>query len=119
GRARARLTVAEPLLNFMGTLHGGAIATLVDDMGSIAVLATDRYRRLGVTTDLNVSYLAAAKPGEVILAEAEGLQSGLTMAFVEVRLKREPRGELIACGRMTKLLGERPLPPEITGAGGP
>jgi acyl-coenzyme A thioesterase 13 len=113
-RVRARLTVSDPLQNVYGKLHGGAIATLVDDIGTVAVFSADRYQRPGVTTDLNVTYLAPARAGESVLIEAEVLKCGLTMAFVQVTVKREPRGELIACGRMTKALGERSPPTSET-----
>lgn len=116
GRARARLTVNDSVKNYLGTLHGGAIATLVDDIGTIAVFTADRYRRVGVTTDLHVSYLGAARADESVLIEAEVLQCGLNMAFVEVTLRREPRGELIARGLMTKFLGNGRQPQAAGGA---
>lgn len=105
GRVRACLVVTEALQNFFGKLHGGAIATLVDDVGTVAVMTADRYRRAGVTTDLHVSYLAAAEAGETVSIDAEVLRCGLNLAFVEVTLRRELRGDVLARGRMTKLLG--------------
>lgn len=105
GRVQACLAVTEAVQNFFGKLHGGAIATLVDDIGTIAIVTVDRYRRAGVTTDLHVSYLAAAEAGDTVLIDAKVLRCGLNLAFVEVQFRREPRGEMIACGRMTKLLG--------------
>lgn len=104
GQVRARLTVSEALLNFFGKLHGGAIATLVDDLGTFAVVTADRYRRAGVTTDLQISYLAPASPGDLIAIDADILRCALNLAFVEVTLRHERRGHLIARGRMTKLL---------------
>lgn len=112
GRVRACLVVTEAVQNFFGKLHGGAIATLVDDLGTVAVATADRYRRAGVTTDLHVSYLAAAEAGETVSIDAEVLRCGLNLAFVEVTLRRELRGEVLARGRMTKLLaGDTALEP--------
>lgn len=105
GRAKARLVVAEPVQNMGGTLHGGAIATIVDDVGTIAIITGDRNGRPGVTTDLNVSYLAPAPAGAAVLAEATVLKIGRTLAFVAVDLRREEDGVLVAQGRMTKHLG--------------
>jgi acyl-coenzyme A thioesterase 13 len=105
GRARARLVVGESVQSFLGKLHGGAIATLVDDLGTLAIMTADHYHRIGLTTDLHVSYFASASAGDSLLIEAEVVQGGLTLAFVEVTLRREPRGEVIARGQMTKLLG--------------
>ncbi|WP_437926896.1 PaaI family thioesterase [Sorangium sp. So ce291] len=115
GRVRATLTVCESVQNFFGKLHGGAIATLIDDIGTIAVVTADHFRRAGVTTDLNVSYLAAGEPGDAVLIEAEVLRCGLTLAVVDVEVRRrpegdKPQGELIACGRMTKFLGDSSRP---------
>ena len=104
GRVRACVVVTEALQNFFGKLHGGAIATLVDDIGTVAVVTADRYRRAGVTTDLHVSYLSAAEAGETVSIDAEVLRCGLNLAFVEVTLRSELRGDVLARGRMTKLL---------------
>ncbi|MEO6954422.1 MAG: PaaI family thioesterase [Polyangia bacterium] len=104
GRCKLRITVDEGVQNLFGSLHGGAIATIVDDAGTMAIMSGDRDGRPGVTTDLNVSYVSAAKAGEVVLIEANVLKTGRTMAFVAVDLRRERDGALVAQGRMTKFL---------------
>jgi acyl-coenzyme A thioesterase 13 len=105
GRANARLLVSEPVENIAGTLHGGAIATIVDAVGTIAIVTGDRNGRPGVTTDLNVSYFSPAPSGRSVVAEAQVLKVGRTLAFVSVDVKREDDGALVAQGRMTKFLG--------------
>jgi acyl-coenzyme A thioesterase 13 len=103
GRARLRLPVGPAVQNLNGTLHGGAIATLVDDAGTIAILTADREGRPGVSTDLNVSFFS---PGTgAVLIEATVLKSGRSLAFVSVDIRRESDGALVAQGRMTKALG--------------
>lgn len=104
GKARLSLVVTDSLLNPVRTLHGGAIATLVDDAGTLAIMSADAHGRAGVTTDLNVSYLSAARPGETITIEATALRTGRTLAFVTVDL-RNAEGKLLAHGRMTKYMG--------------
>jgi acyl-coenzyme A thioesterase 13 len=104
GKARMRLVVERPLQNMGGNLHGGAIATLVDDAGTIAIMTADRDGRPGVTTDLNVSYFSAGRAAEAVLVEATVLKAGRTMAYVSVDLRRERDGVLIAQGRMTKFM---------------
>ena len=91
--------------NLGSNLHGGAIATVVDDAGTIAIMTADPDNRPGVTTDLNVSYFSAGKSGDAILIDASVLKTGRTMAYVSVDLRREKDGKLIAQGRMTKYLG--------------
>ena len=103
GRARVRLPVSQAVQNLGGSLHGGAVATLVDVAGTVAIMTADAQGRPGVTTDLNVSYFAAGK-GKVV-AEAAVLKSGRTLAFVSVDVRREEDGVLVAQGRMTKHLG--------------
>jgi acyl-coenzyme A thioesterase 13 len=105
GHARARLVVTEPLQNMGGTLHGGAIATLVDDVGTIAIMTADRDSRPGVTTDLNVSYFSPAPADRAVIADAVVLKSGKTLAFVSVDVRREDDQALVAQGRMTKFMG--------------
>jgi acyl-coenzyme A thioesterase 13 len=104
GKATLRIVVGRAVQNLGGNLHGGAIATLVDDAGTIAIMTADRDGRPGVTTDLNVSYFSAARADEVVLVKAEVLKTGKTMAYVSVDLHRERDGARIAQGRMTKFL---------------
>jgi acyl-coenzyme A thioesterase 13 len=105
GKARARLPVSEAVQNPLGALHGGAVATLVDVVGTLAIMSADRDQRPGVSTDLNVSWFSPAPGGATVLVEATVLKSGRTLAFVQVDLRRENDGVLVAQGRMTKFLG--------------
>lgn len=69
--------------NTFNTLHGGAISTLVDVVGTLAILGTTRDHRAnptashsqvaGVSIDLNVSFLSAARASEELVV------SGTTM----------------------------------------
>jgi acyl-coenzyme A thioesterase 13 len=105
GRAVVELDVTPAVQNVNGTLHGGAIATLVDHAGTIAILTADREGRAGVSTDLNVTFLAAAPGASTVVAEARVLKAGKTLAFVEVDVRRAADGVLVAQGRMTKFQG--------------
>lgn len=105
GKAQVELDVGEGVQNMGGFLHGGAIATLVDDAGTLAIVTADRENRPGVTTDLNVSYFAPAPGGSTVVAEAAVLKIGKTLAFVTVDVKRKTDGVLVAQGRMTKFQG--------------
>ena len=102
GKARLRLPVSPAVENINHTLHGGAIATLVDVAGTIAIMSGDRGGRPGVTTDLNVSYFASGQG--TVTAEAVVLKNGRTLAFVTVDIHRDD-GVLVAQGRMTKHMG--------------
>jgi len=60
------LPVTDGVQNAYGTLHGGAVATLVDVVGTMALLAADP-KRPGVSVDLSVSFVSAAKAGTDVL----------------------------------------------------
>jgi len=105
GRAILECDVVEAVRNRLGTLHGGVIATLVDDAGTEAISSADVEGRTGVTTDLCVSYFAAARAGTVT-ACAHVLKTGRTMAFVSVDVL-DASGRLLAQGRMTKFMPAR------------
>ncbi|XP_021734738.1 putative esterase C31F10.02 isoform X2 [Chenopodium quinoa] len=61
GRVLCSFNVPQRLLNTANTLHGGAIASLVDLVGS-AVVFTVGAPSTGVSVEINVSYLDAALP---------------------------------------------------------
>ena len=99
------MEVVPSVQNVAGSLHGGAIATLVDRAGTVAIVTADRDGRPGVTTDLNVSYFAPAPAGSTVVAEARVLKAGKTLAYVTVDIRRVTDGVLVAQGRMTKFQG--------------
>ena len=103
GRARMECPVGPATQNVNGDLHGGIVATLVDEVGTVALASLDREGRPGVTTDLNVSYLSPGRAPRVI-AEARVLKVGRTLGYVQVDVRGED-GTLVAQGRMTKFMG--------------
>jgi acyl-coenzyme A thioesterase 13 len=103
GHVTAELEVTDALQNSYATLHGGAIATIVDVVGTMALLTMDPLRA-GVSVDLNVTYLAAAKAGESIVAHGTVLKTGKKLGFAQVDIRRKADGKLLATGRHTKAL---------------
>ena len=61
----ALLPVTTALSNSYGTLHGGASATVIDIVGSMALLSRDPTRP-GVSVEINTTYTSAAKVGETV-----------------------------------------------------
>jgi len=102
GRAVVQCDIDDAVRNRQGTLHGGVIATLVDDAGTAAIAGADAQGRFGVTTDLCISYFQAAREGTVT-ARAQVLRSGRTLAFVSVDVV-DTGNRLLAQGRMTKFM---------------
>lgn len=73
GRATVTFTASPHQANLHGTLHGGAIATLLD-MAMGAAVYTLNVR--AVTVELVVTYLAPANPGELVTATGEVTHRG-------------------------------------------
>ena len=51
GHVRAVLPVTSEVSNFYGTLHGGAVSTIVDVIGTVAILSQD-VTKPGVSVEL-------------------------------------------------------------------
>ncbi|MGH0129355.1 UNVERIFIED_CONTAM: hypothetical protein FKN15_051242 [Acipenser sinensis] len=104
GKVVCELKVEEEHTNRGGTLHGGLTATLVDVISTTALLYTERGAP-GVSVDMNITYMNAAKIGEDVLITAQVLKQGKTLAFATVDVTSKATGKLIAQGRHTKHLG--------------
>ena len=87
--------------NTFSTLHGGFTATLVDVIGTIALLTKDPLRA-GVSVELSVSYSGAANIGDRLRCTGRALKVGKRLGFSSVELRRVSDGALIAVGRHTK-----------------
>ena len=97
------LTVTPPIMNFLGSLHGGAIATVVDEATTLALIAAGHFP--GVSTSLDVQYTKGCAEGDVVRVEARVLRAGRTVAFTECRLYSTTYpNELLARGTHTKMI---------------
>lgn len=76
------------------------MSTLVDVVGTLALLSKEPTRA-GVSVEMNVSFLAAARDGETVQVEGRLLRVGKKLAFTEVEIRGED-GRLVATGRHTK-----------------
>src|SRR5229473_4260238 len=89
GWVRLRVPVRDELRNAAGApVHGGVYSALVDMAvgGALGTLNEASEGGVGQTTlDLNVSYLAGVRDGE-IFAEGRILRHGRTIAFGEVTI---------------------------------
>ncbi|XP_078395442.1 acyl-coenzyme A thioesterase 13 [Cetorhinus maximus] len=104
GKIVCEMKVEQEHVNQAGTLHGGMTATLVDVVSTIALLNTERALP-GVSVDMNITYMNAAKLGEDIIITAQVLKEGKSLAFTTVDLTSKVTGKLLAQGRHTKHLG--------------
>ena len=104
-RVVVRVEITLDHVNVAKNLHGGAAATLVDVVGTLAIINADRHHRFGVSTDLNVTWFAPIPLGDAAIVDARALKTGRTLAFVTVDIRRESDDMLCVQGRMTKAMG--------------
>ncbi|KAM1004352.1 hypothetical protein ACFX2C_004559 [Malus domestica] len=103
GRIVCSFKVPPRLLNGGNFMHGGATATLVDLVGSAALLSSGALN-VGVSVEINVSYLDSAYPGEDVEIESRTLRVGKSVGVVSVEFRKKKTGKIIAQGRHTKYL---------------
>jgi uncharacterized protein (TIGR00369 family) len=80
--------------NPAGFIQGGILAAMLDDTMGPAIFTMTNGELYTATIDMNVSFLAPAKVGKII-GEANVIQLGKTIAFIEARLTDEA-GTLLA-----------------------
>ena len=68
GRARVRMTVGDWMLNGHGICHGGLVFTLAD---TAFALACNTGEDAAVAAACDVVFIAPAREGDVLLAEAQ------------------------------------------------
>ncbi len=93
GEARLRFEAGDAHLNPSGTVHGGAVATLVDTAMGEAV-ATTADGQTPVTVEIKVNYLEPGRPG-VLIATARVHKQGKRFTVVEAEVVQEDGGDLI------------------------
>ena len=103
----ALLTLLPHHLNSAGALHGSVSATIVDWAGGMAIASLGR-EKTGLSTDMHISFLSAAREGEVIWIKAEAKKLGATLGFTAVEIrKRDENGEVLISGLHTKYVKQR------------
>ena len=106
GRCCVAYTVREEDTNPRGALHGGASATLVDLVTTIAMVDDheDSVKRLGVSVDMNLSYLGAAKLNDDLLIDGWVVKKGRKLAFTECTIKNKQSQKILVAARHTKYI---------------
>jgi len=94
--AAVELDADDRHLNLHGTVHGGAIATLIDSAMGAAVRREDTGDEAPVTIEMKVTYLRPARPGR-LRAEAAIRRRGSRIVIAEVDVL-DAEGEAVAHG---------------------
>lgn len=105
GRVVITLALEERHMNPNGVLHGGVLTTLMDEATGHAVAMVRGIETMvqapHATVDMNMSFLAGARPGDVLECEGRALRVGRSVCFAEGEVRRRDKGDLIAKGRFT------------------
>ncbi|MDP2227852.1 MAG: PaaI family thioesterase [Moraxellaceae bacterium] len=106
GRSEIRFAVNAFTGNVIGTLHGGILYAMADVAAFMALLSVIPDGLHGVTADIQVSVLRAAKVGEKVLVRGKVDRIGRTLANMRVEALVDcPEGErLIGTATVVKSL---------------
>lgn len=74
--------VREEMLNPMGNMHGGAIAAVIDEILGFQLFLKAPEETAYVSMTMNIDFLRAARPGEVLTAIPEVIRIGNKIANV-------------------------------------
>ena len=103
GRVKVMAPYREGLLRPGGVISGPTLMSLADTAAYALVLAHVGDQLMAVTSQLNMSFLRGAAPGD-LHAEAELLRLGRRMAVCDVRLWTEGPDRLAAQANVTYVL---------------
>ncbi|SYW80359.1 uncharacterized protein UBRO2_03627 [Ustilago bromivora] len=84
GLIEAQVPVSKTLMNSKSILHGSTSATIIDWIGGIVIASTspDRFKNRGVSVDIHVTYVGAAKEGDLLLIK--GTSTPVVVLFSSV-----------------------------------
>ena len=91
--ARVRMTISPAMVNGHGIAHGGYLFTLAD---SAFALACNSRGRLTVAAGADITFVAAARLGDVLVADATQRAAYGRSGLTDVTLTRESDGVVIA-----------------------
>jgi acyl-CoA thioesterase len=93
GYARVAMQFEPEMQNIFGMLHGGAVFSLLDEAFQLACNARGE---VAVAQQVNTYFLAAARPGARLIAEAKEQNATRKTALYEVRVFEEADDRLLA-----------------------
>ncbi|MEO6446901.1 MAG: hydroxyphenylacetyl-CoA thioesterase PaaI [Gemmatimonadaceae bacterium] len=96
-RSRCRMTVRDEMVNGFGVAHGGVVFTFAD---SAFAFACNTHGHVTVAVDNSITYPAAIRPGDVLIADAREEAGSSRLGYYRVDVHNQ-RGELVALFRGT------------------
>jgi len=102
GYARLTMNLEEKHLQFLRTVHGGAISSLADSAAAWATVASADFKKAPLTIEMKINFLAPVVSGRLI-AEARIVHQGFTISVSDVEVK-DHKGRLVAKSLVTYYL---------------
>jgi acyl-CoA thioesterase len=102
GRVTLRMAVRQDMTNGFGVCHGGVTFAFAD---SALAFASNTGGKVTVSIENSMTYPAAVRVGDLLLAEAEREASSQRLAYYRVRVTRD--GAVVALFRGTVFQTER------------
>lgn len=105
GRVAATMTVREDMVNGHAICHGGYIFTLAD---TAFAFACNTYGSVAVAASAGIDFIAPARAGERLCAEAAEAHRRTRSGLYDVRVTETESGRLVALfrGRSVTLRGD-------------
>ena len=102
GYARLTMNLEEKHLQFLKTVHGGAIASLADSAAAWATVGSTGLEAVPITVEMKINFLAPVESGR-LTAEARIVHKGKTISLSDVEVK-DDKGRLVAKSLVTYYL---------------
>jgi uncharacterized protein (TIGR00369 family) len=94
GEVTVAMDVLDRHLNLQGLVHGGMLAILADTVCGLSIRSAMEAGRLHITTDMDIHYLAPARPGR-LFGRGKAIRVGRSLAFAEASIE-DAEGKLLA-----------------------
>ena len=109
GKVTMALAKRPELTQFFGHFHGGVISALADHAAGACATSSMPDGKLAVTVEIKVNFLSPAD-GEEIVARAETIQAGSTIAVVKVDVVSRKAGVERTCAFATATMRAMDVP---------
>jgi uncharacterized protein (TIGR00369 family) len=94
GEVTVAMVVEDRHVNLQGLVHGGMLAILADTACGLSIRSAMEPGRLHVTADLDIHFLAPARPG-TLYGRGAAVKIGRSLAFAEASIE-DATGTLLA-----------------------
>lgn len=97
-----KLPIEDWMMNISGNMHGGVMATIIDEYTTVAIMALDREKKDTVSVDLNINYIKGVSSSEdyvYVLCQVDKV--GKNLCFSQCWLYNSS-SQIVSMGRHTK-----------------